>query len=1445
VFRVTTYELQTGEYTGTTYALTLNNDLAADYFTMISGPSVATASRAANADRVRVTADPYSNFSTSTAANVIDLTRNNATNDWIGALTVIECLDNCAVQGFQLSEVLETTLVAGSANTLQTVTDTLSADHGANTVPFGARFGGGMETSGISANNYSATVGMKITKSATNQIQFERYGAENRVPEAGTVTTFVTEWGSDWTVQNVNVTGTNAGIGVDATGEYNTASITSVVRDNTWVWGTGHARDDGLGDGALGQVVTLGDGVSQLTNETLVAVGAEGAQVAPGRDFQVYVLENSELDVDHRFRIRGDSGSGTGFQELNAAVDSPLNTESYDNSATDVQYTEGYRIGLFYNTSAGTGQAYSRTGAWGIRHDATGNLNYWRAYAGQVVTGWLQSIDFGDFRFSNVETRQQAFRWRDDSTDLNISGGYLAAENVNPAAQAKNTDLRLRIKSSNFGTTPEDASRTYELEFARKLTTCVAVSIWTGVSDSSTDAFELYDSANISPDGETTTPGLLTNSDGFTYVGGEGREALDTTGTIGPLGASAYTELEYALRSTDDAVTGRDYCFRLFDATASAPLDAYTVYPELTIESTNLTLGGLGEAGTFTSAVDGGWTNINFTGDYETPVVVGTSNTQNGQNALVFEARNVTATSADMRVCESEGSASNGCDTHAAETVGYMIIDASVAASIEGIEAGTFTASGNSDLNSVVTNFVESFTTRPYVFANVNTVTSAQFPIEVVIPSTSIGSFSAGICDQTQGNNDTCDAAHGNETVGWVAIEPGNEPFLEEFDNGTASISDSTWTGVTFSPAFTATPALIVASQTDAGGQDVEIDEGRLVTTTGADIRYCEIDANDTCDTHAADTVAWQAIETTEFQQDVSIDQDGFRFYQNINSATPTTPLGAENNTVASVNNGDVLRIRVALQAGDKAVPSTDFTAKLQYGQGATCSAIGAWTDVGGLGSGAIWRGFNNAAPTDGSTLPSSLLDGAANTLESYEEANNSATTPNSISAGTRGEWDWVIENNGAANFTTYCFRMVQSDGTAINYTRYPQLTTSTGVVNLAPDNPANLDQQRTSTTQITVGEIINESSVLFVADVSDQNANDILQLCVEAKQVGSVFTNTEDSCGAAVTYTGTALSADVTLSGFMNGSDYHWQARVRDAGGLYSAWVSFGGNAESAADFSIDTDDPTGTVYDGATTSVDIEFNGGELNELSANWDITDADSGVDLFERSIGTSPGSTDILGWTSSALLTSFTETSLTLETSNIYYTNIRATDVAGNQRVFNSDGQQVAPTLTFSTGSLGVTFNGLNAGNSFTDTETTTLTTSTNARNGYVVRSYLTGPLESVLLDTIGGFDGGSYASTDTWQGGDTGYGYTSSDALVQGLNIFSPPTCPGGGSGGPCFAPFSFSAPGDIIADNPGVISGTPITAEQFVITHRVTTDSSQAQGQYQTVLIFNATAVY
>ncbi len=151
------------------------------------------------------------------------------------------------------------------------------------------------------------------------------------------------------------------------------------------------------------------------------------------------------------------------------------------------------------------------------------------------------------------------------------------------------------------------------------------------------------------------------------------------------------------------------------------------------------------------------------------------------------------------------------------------------------------------------------------------------------------------------------------------------------------------------------------------------------------------------------------------------------------------------------------------------------------------------------------------------------------------------------------------------------------------------------------------------------------------------------------------------------------------------------------------------------------------------------------------------------------------------------------------------------------------------SLTFSVSSNTVTFNNLNSGNSFTDsTQSTVLTTSTNAYNGYIVYGRTTSALTS-NGNTIAHYGSPNSAPT-TWGG--TGFGYTTNDSSLTGgtANRFT--------SGGPNYAGFGNTAPGDPVADHAGPVTSS-ITNEQFTVSYRVTADSATKAGTYQTTIIY------
>lgn len=156
---------------------------------------------------------------------------------------------------------------------------------------------------------------------------------------------------------------------------------------------------------------------------------------------------------------------------------------------------------------------------------------------------------------------------------------------------------------------------------------------------------------------------------------------------------------------------------------------------------------------------------------------------------------------------------------------------------------------------------------------------------------------------------------------------------------------------------------------------------------------------------------------------------------------------------------------------------------------------------------------------------------------------------------------------------------------------------------------------------------------------------------------------------------------------------------------------------------------------------------------------------------------------------------------------------------------------VLPSLSFGISSPTLTFTNLSSSNSWTDSsKTTTLTTTTNANNGYIIYGRDTAPL-TYNSNTIANY-ASSNSSPTTWSG--TGFGYTTDDNNLTGgtANRFT--------SGGPKYAGFGTTSPGDPVADNTG-----PASSEVFTISYRVTANATTPAGRYQTTVLYVIVPTY
>lgn len=138
---------------------------------------------------------------------------------------------------------------------------------------------------------------------------------------------------------------------------------------------------------------------------------------------------------------------------------------------------------------------------------------------------------------------------------------------------------------------------------------------------------------------------------------------------------------------------------------------------------------------------------------------------------------------------------------------------------------------------------------------------------------------------------------------------------------------------------------------------------------------------------------------------------------------------------------------------------------------------------------------------------------------------------------------------------------------------------------------------------------------------------------------------------GAAASHTRTGLNLG-------DGQTYYITARATNGAGIV-------GPEGTSDGIIIDATSPTTPVVidDGMFTS--------DNTRLHATWSAEDPQSGIAAYSYSIGTTPGGTNIVGWTDVGLATSVTRTGLTLNNGVTYYLNVRATNTAGGTSLVGS------------------------------------------------------------------------------------------------------------------------------------------------------------------------------
>ncbi|MBI3634020.1 MAG: hypothetical protein HY228_00155 [Candidatus Yonathbacteria bacterium] len=255
---------------------------------------------------------------------------------------------------------------------------------------------------------------------------------------------------------------------------------------------------------------------------------------------------------------------------------------SFEIHAGDIESTVG----------TSTSATFRLHNAGGQNATATSTGSTYTVYSG--VLYWLYSLFVSSYD-------QAHYRWREDagcSESATTGGCWPVNEDTQYTTFPKNTFKRLRLEVANDGGWTRGVAPVFTLEVA-ETTTCSSGTYSAVPTTYGANAWVIATSTNITDGVATTNVGTppttgLTDV-GSTWVDGQTKTTSNTTSAI-TLAAGSFTEIEYALVASSNAVNGNTYCFRVTNNGATTGF-VYTQYAKAIIAS------GLPATGTLDSAV--------------------------------------------------------------------------------------------------------------------------------------------------------------------------------------------------------------------------------------------------------------------------------------------------------------------------------------------------------------------------------------------------------------------------------------------------------------------------------------------------------------------------------------------------------------------------------------------------------------------------------------------------------------------------------------------------------------------------------------------------------------------------------------------------------------------------------------------------------------------------
>ncbi|MBI5912997.1 hypothetical protein HY839_00985 [Candidatus Azambacteria bacterium] len=221
------------------------------------------------------------------------------------------------------------------------------------------------------------------------------------------------------------------------------------------------------------------------------------------------------------------------------------------------------------------------------------------------------------------------YRWRnDDGSEVAATFSPYVEDGI-LTGLAKTTIKRLRFEISNEGWT-RGSGPTFQLEVAQTAT-CSSGTYAAVPATATTEHWEMAETANLTDGAATTNVASGLTDANASFTAGETKDTGNQTTAL-TVTSEQFTEIEYSIRATTNAVSGATYCFRLTNAGSTTNF-VYTRYARATIAG--YPANGTLESSTFDTGITDGaaynsilWTG--FLNGGKVGLQLATSNCSNG-----------------------------------------------------------------------------------------------------------------------------------------------------------------------------------------------------------------------------------------------------------------------------------------------------------------------------------------------------------------------------------------------------------------------------------------------------------------------------------------------------------------------------------------------------------------------------------------------------------------------------------------------------------------------------------------------------------------------------------------------------------------------------------------------------------------------------------------------